>query len=61
MQNKSLVLLIILLIMAIIPGIVYFFLHPKFKIVALVVLLVMAIIPGVLYLVWPGKGGFLKG
>ncbi|WP_338983280.1 hypothetical protein [Spiroplasma endosymbiont of Othius punctulatus] len=58
MKNKSIILFIILLIMAIIPGIIYFFLHPKFKIVTLIILLIMAVIPGILYLIWPGKGGF---
>ncbi|ALD66313.1 hypothetical protein [Spiroplasma cantharicola] len=57
MKDKSALLLIILLILAIIPGVVYWLLHPQHKLITLILLLILAIIPGVLYLIWP-KGGY---
>lgn len=58
MKNKSLVLFIILLICAILPGVLYYFMHPAMKMILLIILLICGVLPGVLYLIWPGKGGF---
>jgi predicted membrane metal-binding protein len=54
--NYSIVLLIILLILAIIPGLIYLILHPISKLGTLIILLILGIIPGILYLVWPSGG-----
>ncbi|AHI53060.1 hypothetical protein [Spiroplasma culicicola] len=53
------VLTLILLLLGIIPGIIYWLLHPGHKIATLVLLLIFFIIPGLLYLLFP-KGGFLS-
>lgn len=60
-SNKSIILFIILLILGIIPGILYLFLHPGLKVIMLIVGLIFFLLPGLLYLIWPGKGGFLRG
>lgn len=49
--NYNIVLLIILLILAIIPGLIYLILHPISKLGTLIILLILGIIPGILYLV----------
>lgn len=56
-NNYSLLLMIILLIMAVIPGLVYIIFHPVSRVLTLILLFICAILPGILYLLWP-SGGF---